>query len=669
LNWADQDSAAKTFNITLCSDVITDPAETVNVTLSNPVGTSITGTNPAVLTITDIPPPLNGTYSVPGDFPSLTNAGGIFERLNSSGATGPVTINITADLTGETGTNAINPVVGNPAITIKPSGGARNISGTATIAVIRINGADNITINGSTTAPLVGGNPALRELTIQNNSTLTTSGVIALHSNTDGANSDTIKNVIVIGNDPTTTLVGISSGGATVGSLATVANNNLRVENCSVQKAIYGITSLGVAPATLNTGTVITQNDLSATGASRIRRVGIYVTNENGTQITENSVGGIDNTGESADAVGIAAGIQAISSTTTTTTGGVINAMIARNKVNGVSQDNTYSAAGIIVAGITGGTNTIANNMITGVISDGNSGDLVAGVFVTGVTGSTTKVYYNSVSMTGDRSGLLTPSTTMYPSFALAITGTDPTVELKNNIFYTSQTASTGGAAAISYAIGEASTTLTNLDSNYNDFYSIGANDGGFRSATISNTGGTDYAALAGWQAAVSDDANSQEGDPVFVSPTNDLHLNTSNINNPASFVFDKGTVVSVLDDIDGQIRSVVGRPGDPVLNATGTPDIGADELLAPTAAGSTVNGKLVAPSGRGLANSQVMLTDATTGEVRYTRSGSFGMFTFTDLPSGHFYILDVPSKRYHFNQTSFTLNGDLDDLILTANP
>jgi hypothetical protein len=106
-------------------------------------------------------------------------------------------------------------------------------------------------------------------------------------------------------------------------------------------------------------------------------------------------------------------------------------------------------------------------------------------------------------------------------------------------------------------------------------------------------------------------------------------------------------------------------------LDNTGA-DYGAsvDDLtvsLAPTAAGSSLRGRLVTSTGRGVSNSQVVLTNAATGEVRYARSSSFGYFRFEDLPTGDLYILDVPSKRFLFNQTSFTLNGDLTDLVLTA--
>ena len=53
LSWADQDGAAKTFAVTINNDAAQEANETVTLTLSNPSGGAISGTNPATLTIID----------------------------------------------------------------------------------------------------------------------------------------------------------------------------------------------------------------------------------------------------------------------------------------------------------------------------------------------------------------------------------------------------------------------------------------------------------------------------------------------------------------------------------------------------------------------------------------------------------------------------------------
>ncbi len=547
------------------------------------------GSNPGGAVATDVnnvttPPATPNTYTIVTAFTgsydigtgqtytSLTNAGGIFEAINAGALTGNVVLNIVSDLAGELGTNALNQWaedgVGGYTMLIKPSGAPRTITGSNTGALIRFFGTDRVRLDGSTAATFaslptagdaVGGDPLLRELTLQNTNTGTSAVVIAVMSGTNGAQNVTLKNLNVVGQDPTTTLVGIALGGNTVGTAGTDNDNN-RVENCAVKRAIYGIYSAGASAVNPNVGSVIAQNDLSATTTDRIRRVGIVVFNEDGVQITENSVGGLD-TNESADGVGIGVGTQGID-TSTTTSGGVINALVARNRINGVNSASTtgFSAAGIAVAGGTAGPNTIVNNMITGVTAPSTSPDIPAGIFVAGVTGATTRLYYNSVSMTGDR-GVVASQT---PSFALAVTGTDPTVVLRDNLLATTQIASGGGASAKSYAIGMVTTTFANLDSNYNGFFSSGANAGFFRSGSLGAATGADYANLAGWQAAVADDASSFEADPLYTS-TSDLHLLAGS---PALLA---GTpVAGVTVDFDAQTRSGI------------APTVGADEVTVP---------------------------------------------------------------------------------------
>jgi len=565
-----------TFNVSLCSDLILDIAETFSIALSSPTGGATLGaTTTATATIVDIPPPLNGTYTVgtAGNYASLTNPGGIFDALNISGATGNITIDIISDLSGETGAIALNELVGGFTVLIKPSGAPRTVSGSVNGALIKLFGADNVTINGSVSGAnvascLVGGNSALRELTIQNTNVGTSNVVIAVQSGTNGAQNNSIKNVNILGQDPLTSLIGISLGGNTPGTVGTDNDNN-RVENCSIQKAIFGIYSGGLSLANQNTGTVITNNDLSATGANRIRRVGAVFFNENGINVTYNSIS-VD-TNESADGIGIALGIQAIDATSTTS-GGITGALVSHNKINGIVSSSTtgFSAVGISIAGAVGTPNLIQNNMISGVTSPSTSPDITAGIYVAGVLGADTRIYNNTVSMFGDRGTVAT----QMPSFAIAITGTDPIVDLKNNIFSNTQIASGGGANAKAYAIGMVSTAFTNLNSNYNNFNSSGTQDGGFRTGSLGVATGTEYSTLALWTTAVSDDNNSVEISPVFVSAS-DLHLD---VNSNASLDNLGTPIVAVVNDFDCDSRNV------------STPDMGADEFCAITSNSTTIS-------------------------------------------------------------------------------
>ncbi|MBX7211996.1 MAG: hypothetical protein K1X78_27065 [Verrucomicrobiaceae bacterium] len=577
-------------------------------------------------------PAINGSFNVgTGEtYTSLTNAGGIFEAINNSAVNGNLTINITSDLTGETGAVSLNEFTIGFTLVIRPSGAPRAITGSSGTSLIRLNEADNVTIDGSTTgasAPAgVGGSAAIRELTITNTSTAANTIVIGVSGATGGAQNNTFKNLNVLGADPTTSLAGIALGGASpVG--AGVDNDNNRIENCSIQKVIFGIVSTGASAANPNTGTVIRRNDLSAAGTSRVRRVGISVSNDDGAQITENSVGGLD-TNEAFDAIGIALGIQLVDATTTVA-GGVTNASVSRNKINGVNQSTTFSAVGIAVAG-GAGVNTIANNMISGVIANSTSPDIPAGIYVAGVAGSTTRVLANSISMTGNRGA----TANQFPSYGIAITGTDPTVELRDNIFSNIQDPGSGGASALSFAIGMATGTFANLTSNNNVFYSAGPLPGFFRTGALGAGLGTNLATLAAWQAATGKDANSFFGDPLFVSTT-DLHI--TNTSSPA---FNAGApIAGVTADLDGEARNAA------------TPDIGADEFSAADYIVTTTGNAIVVTdlSGNG---DTLVVTEPSAGNIKFAAAGrnfSVDGGAFIAGDSGNLPLAGV---------TSITVNG-----------
>ncbi|MGC4042131.1 MAG: Calx-beta domain-containing protein [Flavobacterium sp.] len=314
LTWADGDMAPKMISITTLADFIQDNAETINITLSNPVGTTFVGPSTCVMTITDVLPPMNGTYTVGtgGNFPSLTNAGGIFQAINNrvDGVSGPITINIISDLSGETGNIALNEIAGGHAVLIQPFGGARTVTGalstTANLGLIRFEGTDNVTINGSLVGAEVascqiGGDASLRQLTIVNNSVGTTTAIL-FNSSTSGAYNNSIKNVNLVGYSPSYgygAMFRVFPHSSSVPSL--VNNQNSRVVNCSVKKALIGIYSAGSTTSNPNTNLVVTGNDISATGTDRVSRNAILIVNETNPQVTFNKVNITNTTSDSSE--------------------------------------------------------------------------------------------------------------------------------------------------------------------------------------------------------------------------------------------------------------------------------------------------------------------------------------------------------------------------------
>jgi uncharacterized repeat protein (TIGR01451 family) len=551
--------------------------------------------NDAISSTLTVSAPLAGSYTVGsgGNFTTLSGAGGAFQALNTLGASANITLNIVSDITTETGANGLNPLAAGISVLIRPTGAARAISGASTTSLIRINGADSVILDGSLTggsaAAVVGGDAALRNLTIANTSTTIGTAVIQLATGADGAQNITLRNLNIIGQDPTLSLAGIVVGGATVGS-AGADNDSVRVENNSIRRAIIGVYNAGASSANPNTGSVVTRNDLTGTAGDRLRRAGILLFNHDGAEVSLNAIGGIDSN-EGTDTYGIGLGVQD-ANITQVGSGAITNSLVSRNRIAGVVSSSTvgFSAFGIGISGGTTGANTIVNNMVSGVTAPSTAPDFPSGIFIAGVPGSVTRVLHNSIALTGDRGTVATQA----PGFGIAITGSNPTVELRNNAISNTQTTTGGGGGALAYAIGTASTAFTSLAANHNVYFAGGLTPGFFRSGSLAVGAGTNYATLAEWQTATGGDANAVFGDPLFTSAS-DLHLLSGS---PAINAGAPQPTVTI--DIDGDPRSAT------------APEIGADELPLPNTAPSIT----ASPTTRTEGNAGAVSTIATATDA-----------------------------------------------------
>ncbi len=540
-------------------NVIASPLAGAGGFTADPPAAAIPPTLPASYFIAT---PLSGELTVGsgGGYASLTNSGGLFQAINSNVLAGDVSVSLVSDLNGETGAVALDPWVeegaGGYTLTLKPTGAPRAISGDSTTAgavraLLRLNGADRVTIDGST------GGGTDRSLTISNADASTASAVIFVGSGSGaspGAENNTFENLVVVGSGGAQTLYGIGFGGATIGSPG-ADNDGNRVENCDLRAAQIGIATFGGGAANRNSGTVLTGNHLANTGPSSLGRGGILVGFEEGVEITDNQIGGISSNG-GADVFGISVGALAAWNNSTTSGGSeTTNAIVLRNRIGTVAQTNGLSAAGILVAPASSGSHLIANNFVAGVLSNGTAGEFGAGIFVVdGGSDSTTRLYANSVSMSGSSSGA------DQGQFALAVGGSNPLIDVRDNVLFDEQAT---GAANQGYAIGLGYATFTNLTSDRNDLFVPPVGNFRFgRTGSLGTGGGTDHLTLAAWQSATGKDAASIASDPLFASPT-DLHLTDGS---PAR---DAGIpLAAVTADIDGEPRPAA------------TPDLGADEVV-----------------------------------------------------------------------------------------
>lgn len=172
---------------------------------------------------------------------SITNAGGLFNLINSGVISGNVTVNITGNLTAETGTFALNQwnETGGTGytITMQPSAAVnRTISGnSAAASLIRFDGADRFIIDGR-----FGGSGTF--LTFRNTSnSQPTIGFI------NDAQNNTIQYTIVeSGNTSTSTTAG---GAILIGNTTGVnGNDNITISNCEIRDRsdVAGTPSIGI---------------------------------------------------------------------------------------------------------------------------------------------------------------------------------------------------------------------------------------------------------------------------------------------------------------------------------------------------------------------------------------------------------------------------------------
>jgi hypothetical protein len=128
------------------------------------------------------------------------------------------------------------------------------------------------------------------------------------------------------------------------------------------------------------------------------------------------------------------------------------------------------------------------------------------------------------------------------------------------------------------------------------------------------------------------------------------------------------------VDDMFGHSVAVSGETavvGAPFDNIGSNGDQGSAYIYhwgtsTPTSAGASLSGRVLETNGRGLANATVVLTDST-GFERTVQTGSFGRFSFSDLPSGETYIVSVRSRRFVFSPQVVNLQSDLSDVRLEA--
>ncbi len=487
----------------------------------------------------------NVTIGAAGTYPNLTDVAGLFNAINTQGLTGNLTVTLIDPTITETGTVGLNTVSasscsGGPyTILIKPQTGlAVTLTGTNANALIKLNGADFVTIDGVNT----GGT----SLTITNTNAAGLTVIwLGSASTTDGATNNTIKNCIISGISTTGTVGCIISGsGATLGSPAEAPNSNNTITGNTLNTAQNGLYLSGQT-SSFDQNWLIDGNTIgSNVAANKMSFRGMSIQGVNNFTISNNTIAGV---------------VTSSSSTTTgiTTFVNCTNGNIFNNRISDIKNTSTlgFGSNGIGLSCTSTASNiTVYNNFVSDVASYGYSsgyGQADNGYGIILISGGGYNIYHNTVLLNTDQTVSGNPA-------ALNVTSgitTAGSLNIRDNIFANIQTVGTAR-----YAMMSSASAVVFGDINYNDYYAGTSPSLGYFSGAVAD--------LAAWRTASGKDLQSKSVAPVFVASVApaDLHLvNTLGTN---WCLNGTGVSIPVALDIDGQARSI-------------PPDMGADEFTA----------------------------------------------------------------------------------------
>jgi hypothetical protein len=450
---------------------------------------------------------VNATGGIPGPS-NYTTLKGAFDAINSGVHQAAVIITITGNTT-ETATATLNAsgtsTASYSSVVIKPTGTTRTISGNIpSDALIRLNGADNVTLDGS-----LNGTTS-RDLTIKNAATFAPT-VISLLSESLGAGSTyaTIKNCNLTTGVTTRTGYGILVTGSD--------NDNVILENNAITEAAFGITAYGTESLSSggNDNLSIIGNSIEYKGNNSTSGArGILVRYALNSLISQNTIS-LETSGQ---------GLPTAIALET----GFVSSLVTRNIV--LKSLSTQSVTPYVsgARGITVGTGTaesdltISNNVIYGVggpnftdfgratvgIAIGTLGSSFPSDVVTGGV----NLFSNSIYMTGSLGTISSRGVSTAVYLGINVSGLD----IRNNIFANTQVATNVGQKNYAIYSDVPSTAFTTINRNdyfvSNSFNPPSAIPGFLDSARLN---------LAEIQAGFGQNEKSLIGNPLFPSTTN----------------------------------------------------------------------------------------------------------------------------------------------------
>ncbi len=462
---------------------------------------------------------------------------------------------------------------------------------------------NTLTMNGGATTSLLnaienvsGSTPATNTVSILNNviqnSTYSTatSGNFGCIINSGSPATLNIMSNLVNNNtlSGTGTFTGIDGGGSNVNTVLALSNNTVTNNSKLGASGSFYCMRASTASLTVN-GNIINNNSIPNTsGGSSSTMAGYYNVASPVFEVHTNNrinnlvIGGAStSTGHtiygmysnsSSSSVKTYSGniIHTLSTAPTIAGGNVYGIYHALTGTTNIFKNKIYSltseGAGGFCHGMyisSGNTVNVYNNTIGNLSTPStNNGNALSGIYFNG--GSLHSVFYNTVYLNAASTGALFGSSALY-------TSSTPSVNIRNNVFINTSTASGAGFTS-AYRRSSATITTFSNSSNNNILYT------GTPSASnvIFYDGTTSHQTLAAYQAAVAPrETNSGTENTPFLSTvgssTNFLHVD------PLLFSLTESGAVNIAgitDDYDNDIRQ-----GNPGYTGSGlAPDMGADE-------------------------------------------------------------------------------------------
>lgn len=147
-------------------------------------------------------------------------------------------------------------------------------------------------------------------------------------------------------------------------------------------------------------------------------------------------------------------------------------------------------------------------------------------------------------------------------------------------------------------------------------------------------------------------------------TPTHAISLSSPAVDKGSAVVVPLAVMPPLTTDQRGFMRPV-DQPLAPNAPGGDGSDIGAYELLAPTAARVGISGRVLTLNGSGLANATVVLS-GPDGEPRIVRTSLRGDFHFEQVEVGRTYSLQVNSKPLTFNPQTMTVQDEITGLVIS---